>query len=410
MATSKGISAFGGVPSASRILQLARAVVPDPSLELDGAVVDRLCDRIHEAADLLADLPLVDGPTDRAEAYHYLLTMLAYAVDAGVLHADALQPMFSAPQRNHLLDWGAASPDGVYRKASLRDDRAYRISGRLGNAEYLTLDLRTGGAPFALVRDDIEADDDGAFEVFLGGDPRPRNWWAMPPGTEGVLTREFFGDWGAAERSHLRIDCLDGELAPRPEHNARRLQVELDAIGDWVLDGAVRFWAERSQEALTARPNAFAPELARTETKLPVHTYAVWDLAPDEALLVEVPDPDARFWALQLASSLWSTLDYANRLTTFNLVQAEPDADGTCRFVLAHEDPGVHNWLDTTGLRCGVLILRFCSATAAQIPRTEVVASADIGRLLPDARRLTHDERLAQIAERREGVARMVCD
>lgn len=410
MATSKGISAFGGVPSASRILQLAIAAQPEPGVELDGRAVENLCDRIRDAADLLADLPLVDGPTDRPEAYHYLMTMLAYAVDAGVLHADPLQPMFSSPQRNYVLDWGAASPDGVYRKASIRDDRAYRISGRLGNAEYLTLDLRTGGASFALGRDEIDTDADGSFEVFLGGEPRARNWWAMPEGTSGVLTREFFGDWCAAERSLLRIDCLDSDIAPRPEHNGRRVQVELDAIGDWIFEGAVQFWARRSRDAVEQRPNAFAPELARTETKLPVHTYAVWDLGPDEALLVEVPDPQARFWALQLASSLWSTLDYANRLTTHNFVQAVPDDDGVFRFVLAHDDPGVHNWLDTTGLRCGVLILRFYQALAAQIPRTEVIALADVERMLPDARRLTADERMAQIAERREGVAHMVCD
>src|SRR5207244_863261 len=101
----------------------------DESATLGEETVERLCDRLREAARTLAELPLTDSPTDRPESYRYLLTLLAYTVDAVVLHADPLEPMFSAPHRNHLVDWGAASPDGVYRRAAIRHDRAYRVSG-----------------------------------------------------------------------------------------------------------------------------------------------------------------------------------------------------------------------------------------------------------------------------------------
>ncbi len=412
MAESGAVSAFGaaGTPSASRVAAALRHVADDPLVELGPQTVEQICDRLREAAAFLADLPLTDSRADRPASFRYLLEMLAYAVDAVVFHTDPLEPMFSSPHRNYLVDWGAASPDGVYRRVAIRHDLAYRVHGRLGNADYFALDFRTTGRPFTILRDDIVADEDGTFEVFLGGVQQGRNWWPLTEGTTGLLVREFFTDWLKAEKSHLRIDCLDGAIAPRVEHGAARVAAEFDSIGDWILDAGVKFWAERSREAVDEVSNAFRPAVARTETKLPIYTHGLWDLRPDEALLIELPEPKARFWGLQLATSLWSTLDYANRLTTFNCGQSQPDADRVFRFVLAHEDPGVRNWLDTTGLERGVLILRYHRAEQLQVPSTKVVKLADVADLLPEAERVSRAERLVQIAERREGISRMVCD
>jgi MarR family len=47
--------------------------------------------------------------------------------------------------------------------------------------------------------------------------------------------------------------------------------------------------------------------------------------------------------------NLWGeSLDYGNHVTSLNGFQAEPDADGMTRYVVAHADPGVPNWFDTT--------------------------------------------------------------
>jgi hypothetical protein len=156
--------------------------------------------------------------------------------------------------------------------------------------------------------------------------------------------------------------------------------------------------------------NQFATKLGRTETKLPVVTQGIWNLAPDEALIIELSDPEAEFWAFQLASSLWHTLDYANRFTSINQAQAIADDDGKFRIVLSHRDPGVANWLDTTDLERGVLILRFCGATRAVAPTTRLVKLADVAGEIPGSKPWSVAERHAQRADRREGVAHMVCD
>ena len=59
-------------------------------------------------------------------------------------------------------------------------------------------------------------------------------------------------------------------------------------------------------------------------------------------------------------ANLWGeSLDYANHQTSLNGFQAERDADGVLRYVIAHRDPGVPNWLDTTGHREGFLAPRW---------------------------------------------------
>jgi hypothetical protein len=387
-----------------------REVHDAPGTVLDEHTVDVLCDRLHETARLLSELALTTNPIDRAESFRYLLMMTAYAIDAGLLNADPLEPMFSQPYRLHLLDWGGASPDSVYRRAMVRDDRSYRVHGRLGNAKYLSIDFRQSSPACTITRDELDVNPDGSFEIFLGGEAREHSWWPLSNGTCGVVVREFFDDWIAAERSRLRIDCLDGETAPRPEHNATRVATEFDVIGDWLLEGAVRYWIERSTPLAADAKNAFLPDLFRGDTKLPVTTFGWWELAPDEALIVELRDPEAEFWGLHLVTSLWHTLDYANRLTTYNLAQAHRDEDGMYRFVVAAEDPGVYNWLDTMGLERGVIILRFVRAENATPPGERVVKLSEVQGALPASRRCSPAERSAQIAERREGVAHMVCD
>lgn len=408
--STMSIFAQARMPSSALMDKLLRNVVDDSATVLDERTVEVFCARVRESALLLSQFPLTANPVDRAESFRYLLTMLAYSVDAGLLNADPLEPMFSAPYRLHLLDWGAASPDGVYRRAMVRDDRGYRVRGILGNASYVSMDFRQSTPATTILRDDLDLDGDGNFEIFLGGEPRDHQWWPLYPGTTGLVTREFFVDWLDARRSHLRIECVDGQNAPRPEHRASRVAAEFDVIGDWVLEGAVRFWMDRSRGLAAKQENRFDSQLHRTETKLPVTTFGWWKLAPNEALVIELVDPQAAYWGLQLATSLWHTLDYANRLTTINPAQAHRDDDGVYRFVLAHHDPGVYNWLDTTGLEQGVLILRLCGATKPVPPTCRVVGLAELDTMEPALKACDADQRRAQLAERREGVARLLLD
>ncbi len=76
---------------------------------------------------------------------------------------------------------------------------------------------------------------------------------------------------------------------------------------------------------------------------------AYFDLADDEALVVEVMPPECDYWMIALHNHWMETLDYVNHQSTLNCHSAQLEADGSVRFVVAPRDPGVANWLDTAG-------------------------------------------------------------
>ena len=127
---------------------------------------------------------------------------------------------------------------------------------------------------------------------------------------------------------------------------------QLIALGDFVganLDFFLQFSRPET-------PNTFLPPLDGTAMGAAAENRPVigsWQLAPDEALLVEVAPPQGLYWSYSLGNPWWETIDYGAHQSSLNGHQASVDDDGTLRVVIAHEDPGVANWLDTAGHSAG---------------------------------------------------------
>ena len=411
----------GQVPVTALMYDALLAVDPLQPTQLDELTVSRFNQRIADAARLLGDSPLLANSIDRADAFHCLLTTIHSAIDHSILQTDTREPMFSPIMPTHRVDWGARNPDGVYRRAYVSPDRSYRVHGRLGNAKYFTFDFvgasydRNVG--YGLDGDELEADGDGHFEFFLGGPEQPQRWYPMKPFVQAVSTREFFDDWGSAERAVLRIDCMDADVLDRtepwvrPEHHPARVAAEFDVIGDWVYEAGTRYWLQEwhSEENGAVTRNRFN-DFYRTETKRPTVCRGCWHLDDDEALIVEFPDPRARYWGIQASSILVHTLDFASRLTTINNAQSLVDDDGRIRIVVSHRDPGVHNWLDTMSLSHGDLMMRVHQAETLEPPETRIVKVMEMEGATGFGGTVSPEHRRAQIAERREGVAHLLCD
>lgn len=73
------------------------------------------------------------------------------------------------------------------------------------------------------------------------------------------------------------------------------------------------------------------------------------------------------------------SLRHDRRSVSLNRVQTTYEPDGSFRMVLAHEDPGVPNWLDTRGLPRGTMFWRFLLPDEPVPARhTELVKLADL--------------------------------
>jgi len=133
-----------------------------------------------------------------------------------------------------------------------------------------------------------------------------------------------------------------------------------------------------------------------------VYSGGVFDLGPDEALLIENAVPVVPQYSGFHLSNLWGeSLDFANHQSSLNIFQAEADADGVRRYVIAHRDPGVPNWVDTTGLPQGFLTFRWAySELPPQLPTVKVtkVREGEIRKHLPSG------TRTVSASERREAI------
>ena len=123
---------------------------------------------------------------------------------------------------------------------------------------------------------------------------------------------------------------------------------------------------------------------------MPLQSYheGVFELGDGEGLLLEATmPPDCDYFSFSLTDRMFVTLDWVHAPTTLNRHQAAPDDDGVLRVVVAHDDPGIRNWMDTTGYRRGVVQLRFIGSVDTPTVTTSVVALDAVADALPHAAR-----------------------
>jgi hypothetical protein len=142
-----------------------------------------------------------------------------------------------------------------------------------------------------------------------------------------------------------------------------------------------------------------------------VYSGGTYDLGPDEALLIEiaVPVPPA-YSGFHLANLWGESHDYANHVSSLNGHQVEADADGRIRYVVAHRDIRVPNWLDTTGVPLGFMSLRWTYSTLPeQLPTVTVrklPLDAVAAQLPAGTRTVSAEQRREQVRIRQEHVQR----
>jgi hypothetical protein len=136
-----------------------------------------------------------------------------------------------------------------------------------------------------------------------------------------------------------------------------------------------------------------------------------YELDDDEALIVTVPASDAPYQGFQLGSMWYISLDFVNHQTSLTAHQARHDPDGVLRFVVCEQNPGLANWLETTGHRRGYLQIRWQRTarefTAADGPTVDKVRFADLADRLPyyEHARVSPEQWRERIAARQRSVA-----
>ncbi len=366
-----------------------------------------LQERLGAAEQLVRTSPVNKNRVDYASGMRHLMVLLAVGADAA-LRADP-DPVLAVNRAgmDDILTWGLECPDCVYMNASLRPGETYRLSGNRGTARYVGLQTMDGIAAISnCLVDDLEVDADGNFEAVLSADEHDGNWLRLAGDHPTLTVRNFLYDWETEILACLRIERIGEEVtsdagAIEPGDSVSR---QLHALGDFVYDN-LKFFLD-----FGAMPpaNGFIPPMDMSEMGAAAENRPVigrFELAPDEALVLEVKPPVGVYWSISLGNPWLETIHYGRHQSSLNGHQAVIDADGVFRAVIAAKDPGVANWLDTAGHSNGAMLLRCVRTETAPMPDTRVVPIDEVTSSLPsDTRMTTPEERAAVIEARRRAV------
>lgn len=386
------------------------------------------CDELKSAGDLVFKDANPGGPLQRADAFRFLTQNLGQAFDLGLETRDPAFPQIHelcTPTRK----LGGDVADFTYRQAWIDGSHTYRITGRRGTARWLNVTVQ-GPRPEKIPGTDwpslhepfgdlpetnifghqLITDDDGNFELFIGGPERPQNWLPTTSGSRKLFIREAFDAWYETPTA-LSIERI-GLDGPRPPVDPEAMIEAMGWAGDF-LTGAMRDWPEHSwrYSGGVCDPlysNQFPPDkVADSDSDAKrgrLAAHMVWRLKPDEALIVEMDDHDG-FWIFGMGGAFAGSMDFLYRAVSYTPARAAVDDDGVVRFVIAHDDPGVHNWLDTQGFSHGNLTYRNLLSHNVTEFRTRLVQRSDVRAVLPPGTAtISPAERARQLLDRYRSV------
>ena len=379
---------------------------------------------VAEAERIITGAPFIETEADLAEGYDYL----AGSIRASLQLAWAYQrdfPFFVASTGPY-TKLGLDNPDALYFHSYLRDDAEYVVTGKRGTTSDLSFQVLNGDYSPVDVPDSLSAFDDravevaadGSFELRFGPGEAGPNYFPLGPGSAMLIVREVYSDWDTEQRGTITIHRADrAGSAPAPASTgamAKRYTV----AGKILLSRLRTFLAFPDWFYLNEPVNTLTGP-RRTPGGLASQFSSVghFELGEDQAMIVTVPAAAkdvAPYQGIQLGSRWYISLDYINRQTSLTADQARACPDGMLRFVISERDPGVANWLDTTGHRRGFVQLRWQRLTRdlgpADGPQVEVVPFAELPGRLPhyEQARVTPKEWAERIAARQAAVARRV--
>ena len=366
-----------------------------------GAAGDKLAAAMRERA--------VEGDRDvDADVY---VTLLGSIMDTYLnrVSGEVDHPTF-VPCCGYYQHLGSPNPDTVYRRAPVDDTATYRLTGERGTAWQVTImpftEMMMGFTPFDL--SDVARGPDGRFDVLVSRE-RPTgydgDWWPLEPGTASLWIRSVSDRWGEERDPRIAITCVDAPARSRPDGEATRRQ--LGALGimvERIVEYGMRHTDELVEQGFV---NSLKTVDYGASGAMPLQHYheCVFQLADDEGLLVEARLPQgADYFSWSLTDRMLVTLDWTHAQTSLNRSQAVVDADGVLRVVVSATDPGIANWMDTTGYLTGVVQCREIGSVEAPELTARVVPLATLAEHLPaDTVRVTPEERGAALLARRTG-------
>jgi len=360
---------------------------------------------------------------------HGALEELAFLVALETINSDARRPrvvQISLPPHHWLgLNvpggrWGIDNPDTQYFIVPVEAASSYVIRGLRrtpgpvdSNFSFGTLDVWGTIANIGQAQLQIAAD--GRYTITLDSTPangRP-NHIELTKGGNTVFIRNTLADWSHENVDRIQVTRVSGlppGPAPTDDELERMMIARLHTVTAHIIANL--------QGPIFRLPANVLPQPGKPGDKagfLVTQRNAIghFRLRPDEAMVATF-NPGGAAYSTFPVTNVWGvTPDYSEHQCSLNNRQAVPNPDGSITVVLSALDPGVANWVDSSGLEEGFIMLRWQGLPTSPNPAAEpgvkskVVKWADLPSALPRGfKRVTAAQRQAALAERRAGFER----
>jgi hypothetical protein len=341
-----------------------------------------LVDAIAEAERLVREAPHIDGEADLLEGLQYLAGGIAACTHIAFDY-DRDHP-FLQSGTGPFTKMGLDNPDTLYFGTRVQAGREYVVTGTRGTTTDLSFQLLGGEYTDANVPDSETAFDDRRLDIAADGSFE----WRFTPQTNAQLViREVYNDWSAS-RGTVAIARTDTAGTAPPPLSNELIEKRWATAGKQLVQ-RVKTWLQFPQWFYMNIPvnTMVAPRLTPGGLATQYSSAGHFELAPEQALVITLPVTDAPYLGFQLGSLWYVSLDYINHQTSLNGTQAQADPDGKIRIVVSERNPGVTNWVETTGHRKGFLQFRWQRVSRelapADGPEVELISLSDVPQKLP---------------------------
>jgi hypothetical protein len=329
------------------------------------------------------------------------------------------------------------SANFVYRSAPIDPNSTYVLTGRFpadaSNRPISDLFQFTRDWDEAVIlkqfdQSNLNIQPDGTFSVTLGP-PGSGADIIIPPGTVQLFVRDTLGDWSnpADLPPEYTITRIAGPPAPPAPTFDQQVAFATQNLLNIVNGGIFRIYIPIQ---FGSCPGALGPLCGGSTAQTPVNQpsrlfpapgitrdYMYYHLAPNQALVITTTGGGASNTSVALQDTATVSADYINQQSSLNTAQgAVANPDGSYTWVISATDPGVPNWIDSTGLTDGTLYIRWTgyagveglptiSAQVVDLSQLETVLPAGTPTVTPAQRQQELDARAAGYANRFHTIA-----